>query len=69
MAKDPGFEDTDAFFNMRRQFWVESRDRALTQMEQNQSATQGSTGDHEDLDHNSFVSDQPVNKVRYSRAA
>lgn len=42
MGRGLDIEDSDAFFNMRRRFWEESRDRALAKKEQNKPFIQQS---------------------------
>ena len=35
MDRGLDIEDSDAFFNMRSKFWIESRDKALAEKERN----------------------------------
>jgi len=42
MDKGLDIEDFDAFFSMRGNFWVESRDRALAERERNEPFSQKS---------------------------
>jgi len=42
MGKGIDIEDSDAFFNMRRRFWVDSRDRALAEKKPNKPSSQQS---------------------------
>ena len=35
MGRGLDIEDSDAFFNMRSKFWIESRDKALAEKERN----------------------------------
>ena len=39
MGKGIDIEDFDAFFNMRGRFWIENRERALTEKEHDKSVS------------------------------
>lgn len=52
MRRDLDIENSDAFFNMRSEFWQESRDMALAEKERNKPSSRQTQDDYESRENN-----------------